>query len=134
MVADKGTVIKPQHIMALATVGIQKVNVLCKQKVAIITTGNELFNVKSGKLYSGAIFNSNKPFLRAYLNELNCEPVFIGSCKDDEKALNDLIDYSLLKEVKMIFSTGALNLNTTPKSIARRVKYSVIWYIPCCGK
>ncbi len=110
VVANKHTQIQAQHIMALATVGVNMINVLPTIKVAILSTGNELFNIKDDKLHSGTIFNSNQPYLRAYCQKINLDPVFIGSCKDNKQAFNDLIDYALLKKVKIIFSTGAVSM------------------------
>lgn len=109
-VAQKHTTIQAQHIMALATVGMSSIDVIPKVKVAILSTGNELFNVKSGKLFSGTIYNSNQPYLKSYCENLNCDPVFVSTCKDDVSAFNDLIDCALLKDVKIIFSTGAVSM------------------------
>ncbi len=110
VVANKHTIIQSQHIMALATVGIQQVKVVKKVKVAILSTGNELARKTSSSLTSGKIFNSNQPFLKSYSQNLNCEPVFIGRCKDNIDAFNNLIDEALAKQVKIIFSTGAVSM------------------------
>ena len=110
LVANKHSKIQSQHIMALATVGINEVKVLPKLDVAILSTGNELFNVESGKLFSGTIYNSNQPYLQSYCKELYCNPVFTGMCKDNVEAFDKLVDCALLKNVKIIFSTGAVSM------------------------
>ena len=123
LVASKQTTLQAQHIMALATVGIVSVDVIPKIKVAILSTGNELFKVSSGILKSGTIFNSNQPFLKSFSKQLNCDPVFTGSCKDDIEAFNQLIDDALLKKVKIIFSTGAVSMGKydfIPQALAQR--------------
>jgi len=109
-VANKHTIIQAQHIMALATVGVKNIDVIPKVKVAILSTGNELAKKSSTTLNSGKIFNSNQPFLRAFSHDLNCDPVFVGRCKDDVEDFNKLIDSALLKGVKIIFSTGAVSM------------------------
>ena len=123
LVANKQTTLQAQHIMALATVGIVSVDVIPKIKVAILSTGNELFKVSSGTLKSGTIFNSNQPFLKAFSKQLNCDPVFTGSCKDDSKMFNQLIDDALSKDVKIIFSTGAVSMGKydfIPQALVQR--------------
>ncbi len=109
-VTNKHTIIQAQHIMALATVGVKNIDVVPKVKIAILSTGNELAKKSSDSLNSGKIFNSNQPFLRAYCQELNCQPVFIGRCKDKIDDFDKLIDSALSKNVKIIFSTGAVSM------------------------
>ncbi len=110
VVANKHTIIQSQHIMALATVGIKHVEVVKKVKVAILSTGNELAKKTTSSLTSGKIFNSNQPFLKSYSHNLNCDPVFVGRCKDNIDAFNTLIDEAIAKQVKIIFSTGAVSM------------------------
>ena len=110
LVTNKHTQIQAQHIMALATVGIEKIDVLSKIKVAILSTGNELAKKSDHTLNSGKIHNSNQPFLKEYCKNLNCEPVFVGRCKDNIEDFNKLIDSAISKQVKIIFSTGAVSM------------------------
>jgi len=110
IVANKHSILQAQHIMALATVGISQIDVIEKLAVAIVSTGNELAKKSSKDLNSGKIFNSNQPFLSTYVDYLNCEPVFVGRCKDDEEEFNTLLDEALDKNVKIIFSTGAVSM------------------------
>ncbi len=110
IVAYKHAIIQSQHIMALATVGIKKINVIKKVRIAILSTGNELAKKSSTSLNSGKIFNSNQPFLKAYSQNLNCDPVFVGRCNDTIEAFNALIDDALEEKVKIIFSTGAVSM------------------------
>ena len=110
IVANKHAIIQSQHIMALATVGVKNVEVCKKVNVAILSTGNELANKNSTSLNSGKIYNSNQPFLKSYSQNLNCNPVFVGRCNDTIDAFNMLIDEAIDKDVKMIFSTGAVSM------------------------
>ncbi|MBL4661681.1 MAG: molybdopterin molybdotransferase MoeA [Alcanivoracaceae bacterium] len=110
LVTNKHTQIQAQHIMALATVGIENIDVLSRIKVAILSTGNELAKKSDHTLNSGKIHNSNQPFLKEYCKNLNCEPVFVGRCKDNIKDFNKLIDSAISKQVKIIFSTGAVSM------------------------
>ena len=110
IVANKHAIIQSQHIMALATVGINNVSVIEKVKVAIVSTGNELARKSSNSLSSGKIYNSNQPFLQSYCQSLNCDPVFVGRCNDNSSDFDKLIDDAIGKNVKIIFSTGAVSM------------------------
>lgn len=109
-VTNKHTIIQAQHIMALATVGVKSIHVIPKVKVAILSTGNELEKKSNNALNSGKIFNSNQPFLKAHCSDLNCNSIFVGRCKDNIEDFNQLIDTALSKNVKIIFSTGAVSM------------------------
>lgn len=122
-VTKKHTIIQAQHIMALATVGINEINVVPKIKVAVLSTGNELAKKSSNSLNSGKIFNSNQPYLTSYSKNLNLNPVFVGRCKDNSGDFNTLIDDALEKQVKIIFSTGAVSMGKydfIPQALIKR--------------
>lgn len=109
-VVNKHALVQPQHIMALATVGLTEAKVIQNLKVAILSTGNELSKKSANSLKSGKIFNSNQPYLKAYCQHLNCDPVFVGCCKDNTEAFDQLIDQAQQHCVKIIFSTGAVSM------------------------
>ncbi|MEI7494277.1 MAG: gephyrin-like molybdotransferase Glp [Alphaproteobacteria bacterium] len=106
-VIEKGMKILPQHIMALAACGLNKISVFRKIIVGIITTGKELKN-SSSKLDGNTIYNSNGPYLNAKLKNLGCEVIDFGIVPDD-------VDYfkSILQEkhkVDCFISTGAVSM------------------------
>ena len=107
-VMSKHTLIRSAQIMALATIGKNKVNVLPNVPIAIISTGNELSKQKN--LNPGKIFNSNQPYLKSYSKSVNCKVKFVGKCNDNSASFNDLIDQALSKNVKIIISTGAVSM------------------------
>ncbi len=123
LVANKHATIQAQHIMALATVGVKNVPVIPHLKVAILSTGNELAKKSSHELNPGKIHNSNQPFLKTYCQNINCQPVFVGRCKDNIKDFNILIDNALENNVKIIFSTGAVSMGKydfIPQALLKR--------------
>lgn len=123
IVTEKHSCIQSQHVMALATVGIEDIEVIPKIKVAILSTGNELAKKSSKRLNSGKIFNSNQPYLKEYCQKINCDPVFVGRCNDNIDDFNKLIDTAIEKNVKIIFSTGAVSMGKydfIPQAILKR--------------
>ncbi|MCF6299697.1 MAG: molybdopterin molybdotransferase MoeA [Proteobacteria bacterium] len=110
LVVAKHTHIQAQHIMALATVGIENIDVIPKLDVAILSTGNELTKTSESSLLPGKIYNSNQPFLQSYCRDFHCSPVFIGSCRDHVENFNLLLDEALSRQVKIVLSTGAVSM------------------------
>ena len=109
-VVKKHASIQSQHIMALATIGIKNIEVLEKINIAILSTGNELAKKSSSSLNSGKIFNSNQPFLKSFAQNLNCDAIFVGHCKDNALEFDKLLDNAIHKKAKIIFSTGAVSM------------------------
>jgi molybdopterin molybdotransferase len=88
----KGTWLTSQDVGLIASVGIDKVPVFKKPKVAIFATGDELVEPGS-KLDDTSIFESNRYVISGMIREFGGEVVDLGICKDDR----DLI-FSKLKE------------------------------------
>jgi molybdopterin molybdotransferase len=115
-VLTKGTVLRPQEIGALASVGRGKVRVIRRPVVAILATGNELTEI-GRKLGPGKIYNSNSYALAAQVARYGGIPKVLGIARDRERSLNarlakgldsDLLitsggvsvgDYDLVKEI-----------------------------------
>ena len=88
----KGTWLTSQDVGLIASVGISRVPVFKKPKVAIFATGDELLEPGS-KLDDTSIFESNRYMIACMIRESGGEVVDLGICKDDR----DLI-FSKLKE------------------------------------
>ncbi len=101
-VLSKGTQIASQHVMMLAALGIEKLPVFRKFKVALIATGNELAN--------GQIRNSNGPHLITRFEEFGLEVVNLGICPDKPEQFDALLNEALDVQVDMIVSTGAVSV------------------------
>jgi molybdopterin molybdotransferase len=79
---EAGTRLKPQHLGLIAALGITKIEVIEKPKIAILATGDELAGVGE-KLRENQIFEVNRLILSALCLELGAEPVDLGIAKDD---------------------------------------------------
>ncbi len=80
---QKSSRLRPQEISALAALGISRVPVHQKPKVAILSTGDEL--VEPGEsLPPGKIHESNSYSLYGLSKDLGCEVLYLGIAPDDQ--------------------------------------------------
>src|SRR5690606_37347390 len=61
-ILQSGDALGTAHILPLATLGISRIRVFKKPKVAFMATGRELVDDLSAPLGSGQIYNSNRPY------------------------------------------------------------------------
>lgn len=127
-ILDKGTLLKSSELMAIASLGLDKVTVFKKPVVAVITTGDELQN-PGEKLSEGKIYNSNRIFLKMRLEELGCETLFFDSINDDEKAIFDLIKKAE-KSCDILISTGGVSVGEKDivQKVVKSAGYNVLFW------
>jgi len=108
VVLGKGSLIKPQHIAVLASVGCVNPTVYCKAKVGILSTGDELVepDCNTG---SGKIRNSNAWQLMAQAEAMYAEPHYFGIAPDEERKTLDLIN-NALETCNVILITGGISM------------------------
>ena len=85
VVLAKGTRLDPAALGLAASIGAAKLNVTCKPRVALFSTGDELVmpgDVSPENMRPGAIYNSNRFFLRALLVRAGCEVTDLGIVPD----------------------------------------------------
>ncbi len=92
IVLRKGTFLSPRETALLAALGITKVKVYRKPKVAIISTGNEIVS-PGEKLAFGKIYDVNARSLIDAVKENGGEAEYLGIIRDNPEEL-----YNMLKE------------------------------------
>ncbi|MGI9032103.1 MAG: molybdopterin molybdotransferase MoeA [Acidimicrobiales bacterium] len=85
-VLGPGAVLGPGHLGVLASIGRERVMVVPRARVGVLSTGDELVD-GGGPLRPGQIRDSNRPTLVALVAEAGCEPVDLGLAADDEGSL-----------------------------------------------
>ncbi len=80
LLLGKGTRIHPQHIALLSMLGVRRVSVYKKPRIAFFSTGDEL--VDPAKSTQG-IFDANRPFIAAMVSRFGGVPVDLGIARDD---------------------------------------------------
>lgn len=108
-VLKAGQIIHPQHIMPLAALGIDKIEVYKKPRAVFLATGNELVEDLSQELKSGQIYNSNRPYGLAALEAMGVECVKVPSMPDDPEQFEALLKDLAAENIDFIISSGAVS-------------------------
>ncbi|MGU9957200.1 MAG: molybdopterin molybdotransferase MoeA [Arenicellales bacterium WSBS_2016_MAG_OTU3] len=125
LVIAAGAVLYAPALGVLASIGIEKVSVTRRVKVAVLSTGDELrdagdelrdagdelrdagdeLRTAGEKLNAGQIFDSNRPALKALLENLGCEVLDKGIVRDQREA-TDKVLLEAAAEADVIISSG----------------------------
>ena len=108
IVVKKNTVIQPNHILALKTLGIKNITVKKKINILFFSTGNEISN--NDNIPSWKVRNSNSH----YINSLNVNFLFNfkdgGILKDNhENIFQSKISKMLNSKIDIIITSGAVS-------------------------
>ena len=94
VVLSKGALLTPAGIGLAAGVGMDTLLVARRPRVALFSTGDELVmpgDVAPAQMKPGAIYNSNRFFLRALLKRLGCDVTDLGIVPDRRDATIDAL-------------------------------------------
>ena len=83
-----------REIGVLAALGLSEASVLRKPRVAVISTGNEIV-APGDELPDGCVYDSNAAILSTAITELGCEPVTLGTVRDDVDRLREIMRRAL---------------------------------------
>ncbi|MFI8613934.1 gephyrin-like molybdotransferase Glp [Acidovorax sp. NPDC077693] len=89
VVLARGTRLSPAELGLAASIGLHALQVARRPRVALFSTGDELVmpgEVPPEQMRPGAIYNSNRFFLRAMLQRLGCEVTDLGIVPDRRDA------------------------------------------------
>ena len=103
---EKGRVLSPQDIGALATAGVTAVPVTGRIKVGVISTGDELVEAGCAPA-KGQMRDANAPMLCAMLSRFGARCVRYGICPDDVQVLEKTVRRALEECDAVIISGGS---------------------------
>lgn len=109
VILQKDQMLNGHHILMLATLGIGKVEVVKKPKVAVLSTGLEVVDDLDVKLGDGQIYNSTGPFLRRILPSIGAEAVSCGTVADEPEKFRQKLSCMIGNGVDLIVTTGAVS-------------------------
>lgn len=107
LVIAAGSILRPQEIGLLVSLGWTAVEVYRKARVAILATGDELLDAGTSPA-PGRIINSNSYSLAAQVIEAGGEPLLIGIAADTGEATKEKIQEGLRAD--MLITTGGVSV------------------------
>jgi molybdopterin molybdotransferase len=107
LVLKKGTLLRPQEIGVLASLGREAVSVIRRPLVAILATGDELVDITE-PLPPGKIYNSNTYSLAAQVARYGGIPKILGIGRDNTKALVSKI--TQCRDVDLLITSAGVSV------------------------
>lgn len=106
LILRKGTVLRPQEIGVLASLGRPRALVIRRPVVAILATGDELIAVDQ-PLAPGKIYDSNTYTIAAGVSRYGGVPKILGIGRDSVQALTEKIEEGL--DADMLITSGGVS-------------------------
>jgi molybdopterin molybdotransferase len=108
LIIKKGTIIQPNHILALKTLGIKKIKVKKKPNILFFSTGNEISDNEN--IPAWKVRNSNGPYIKSLNNNFLFNFINGGILKDNhETVFKNQIKKMLKSKIDMIVTSGAVS-------------------------
>jgi molybdopterin molybdotransferase len=129
VVLPAGTVVEPQHVALAAAMGLTKLQVRRRLKIAIFSTGDEV--VEPGRpLGAAAIYDANRYLLAGLLARLGAEVTDLGILKDDPELLARAL-YAAAAGHDLIVTSGGVSTGEADyvRSAVERVGSLVFWRV-----
>ena len=105
VVLEAGTLLQPQHIAMLASVGCTKPTVVRRPRVGVIATGDELVEPEVKPSLS-QIRTSNSHQLMNQVHNAHALPTYYGIAKDTEASLDAILKKAIAENDLIILSGG----------------------------
>jgi len=128
-VLKAGQRLRSQDLGLIASLGIAKVEVRRRLRVAIISTGEEL--VEPGDVAGpGQIYNSNRHMLRAMLANWGFEVVDLGVARDDPAVIAEIMTQAS-READVIITTGGVSVGEEDhvKAVVESLGHIDLWRV-----
>ena len=106
LILKKGTVLRPQEIGVLASLGRSTALVIRRPIVAILATGDELMGVDQA-LAPGKIYDSNTYTIAAEVSRYGGIPKILGIGRDSVQSLTEKMDEGL--DADMLITSGGVS-------------------------
>lgn len=105
-VLTEGTHLTPTKIGVLAALGLDRVTVYTKPKIAVVPTGREI--AKPGTaLQLGQVYDINTYTISALASQHGCEPIPMDIVSDEPESLQKALDEALSISDCVVFTAGS---------------------------
>lgn len=107
-VLKQGQTLRAADLALLASIGVSRIDVTRKIKVALIATGDEL-TIPGKPLAEGAIYESNRIALQTMLSAMQCEVIDFGIVEDNLDTLTTVIK-TASSQCDLVISCGGVSV------------------------
>ena len=109
LVLRRGTLIRPQEVGMLATLGRKEVLAIRRPRVAILATGDEVVEIDA-PLAPGKIRNANSYSNAAQVLQCGGIPIMLGIARDRVQELTEKIRAGLAQGVDLFLTSGGVSV------------------------
>jgi molybdopterin molybdotransferase len=109
VVIHKGRQLKPQDLGLLAMLGISKVSVYQRPRIALLSSGDELIDIDA-PLEEGKIRESNSYMIAALIENTGAEVLRLGVAKDNHDSVKALFERAIELNVDLILSSAGVSV------------------------
>jgi molybdopterin molybdotransferase len=110
LILARGSVLGSAEIGLLATIGCTRARLFRRPRVAVLATGDEVFE-PSGPVIPGGVRDSNRYALLAAATEAGCEVISLGIARDDEATQRAAI-LNGLDQADVLLTSGGVSMGT----------------------
>lgn len=128
-VLNAGQRLRSQDLGLIASLGIARIEVKRRLRIAIISTGEEL--VEPGDVAGpGQIYNSNRHMLRAMLANWGFEVTDLGVARDDPAVIAEIMTQAS-READVIITTGGVSVGEEDhvKAVVESLGHIDLWRV-----
>ncbi|WP_299028358.1 gephyrin-like molybdotransferase Glp [uncultured Thermanaerothrix sp.] len=111
LVFAAGHRLRPQDLGLLAALGMSKVEVHGRPRIALFSSGDELLPPGS-PLTPGKIYDSNRLMLRVLIEQTGGEAVDLGIVADTLDAVHIVLNTAVEKRANLLLSSGGVSVGT----------------------
>jgi molybdopterin molybdotransferase len=109
-VLTKGSMLRPQDLGVMAGLGLSRVSVQRRPRVAIISTGDEVIPIGESPA-PGQVRDINSYTLAAFCRRAGAEPIIMGLARDKFEQLRHMVEQGL-QEADTVFLSGGSSVGT----------------------
>ena len=105
----KGSVIRPPEVGMLASIGIGRIPVHRRPRIAIISTGGEIEDLDEGlRLSPGKIWDANRYFIASQVSRAGGIPILLPTARDNQDELTSRLEEGLKADA--IVTSGGVSM------------------------